>query len=147
MLPLLRQFVCTLGAAAATCAVAALTLASAISVSCLATALMLPKALVEASSMDFMVAAKTSPPTGAEAVAFSYLKLNRQCVVYCEDKNAQERVAKLISLFGLSVGVLNSNTKSKVGTDIINTFDNIRLYYLIHFRITHFMLVIAMFAR
>ena len=59
----------------------------------------------------------------AEAVAYSYLKLDRQCVVYCEDKNAQERVAKLISLFGLSVGVLNSNTKLKVGTDIINTFD------------------------
>ena len=60
----------------------------------------------------------------AEAVAYSYLKLGRQCVVYCEDKEAQERVAKLISLFGLSVGVLNSNTKSKVGTDIINTFDD-----------------------
>lgn len=59
----------------------------------------------------------------AEAVAYSYLKLGRQCVVYCEDKEAQERVAEHISLFGLSVGVLNSNTKSKKGTDIINTFD------------------------
>ena len=66
----------------------------------------------------------------AEAVAYSYLKLDRQCVVYCEDKNAQERVAKLISLFGLSVGVLNSSTKSKVGTDIINTFDD-RKYQVI----------------
>ena len=46
-------------------------LASATSENCLAIAVMLSKALVEAFSIVFIVAAKTSPPTGAPAVAFS----------------------------------------------------------------------------
>jgi len=50
---------------------AACRLASAISDSCLAIEVIWSKALVEAPSMDCMVAANTSPPTGAEALAFS----------------------------------------------------------------------------
>ena len=50
---------------------AAFMLASATSDNCLAIEVMLSKALVEAFSIDCMVAAKTSPPTGAEPLAFS----------------------------------------------------------------------------
>ncbi|EKE16667.1 MAG: hypothetical protein ACD_10C00862G0001 [uncultured bacterium] len=46
-------------------------LVSAISLNCLDIEVSVSKALVEAPSIDFIVAAKTSPPTGALAVAFS----------------------------------------------------------------------------
>lgn len=59
----------------------------------------------------------------AELIAYTAIKAERQVLVYLENTAAQEVIAKALREYGLSVGVLNSNTKKKDTKDILNTFD------------------------
>lgn len=60
----------------------------------------------------------------AELIAYTAIKAERQVLVYLENTEGQEVIAKALREYGLSVGVLNSNTKKKDTKDILNTFDS-----------------------
>lgn len=59
----------------------------------------------------------------AELVAYSVLKAGRGVLIYLESTQAQENLADMLRMYGLKVGVLNTNTKKKETKEILEGYD------------------------
>lgn len=59
----------------------------------------------------------------AELVAYSAIKAKRGVLVYLEATQAQENLADMLRMYGLRVGVLNTNTKKKETKEILEGYD------------------------
>ena len=59
----------------------------------------------------------------AELVAYSVLKAERGVLIYLESTQAQENLADMLRMYGLRVGVLNTNTKKKETQEILEGYD------------------------
>lgn len=59
----------------------------------------------------------------AELVAYSVIKAKRGVLVYLEATQAQENLADILRMYGLRVGVLNTNTKKKETKEILEGYD------------------------
>lgn len=59
----------------------------------------------------------------AELVAYSVLKAERGVLIYLESTQAQENLADMLRMYGLRVGVLNTNTKKKETKEILEGYD------------------------
>ena len=59
----------------------------------------------------------------AELVAYSVIKSKRGVLVYLEATQAQENLADMLRMYGLRVGVLNTNTKKKETKEILEGYD------------------------
>ena len=59
----------------------------------------------------------------AELIAYSILKAKRGVLVYIESTQAQENLADMLRMYGLRVGVLNTNTKKKETKEILEGYD------------------------
>ena len=59
----------------------------------------------------------------AELIAYSIVKAKRGVLVYIESTQAQENLADMLRMYGLRVGVLNTNTKKKETKEILEGYD------------------------
>lgn len=59
----------------------------------------------------------------AELVAYSVIKAKRGVLIYLESTQAQENLADMLRMYGLKVGVLNTNTKKKETKEILEGYD------------------------
>ena len=58
-----------------------------------------------------------------ELIAYSIVKAKRGVLVYIESTQAQENLADMLRMYGLRVGVLNTNTKKKETKEILEGYD------------------------
>lgn len=58
-----------------------------------------------------------------ELVAYSVIKAKRGVLIYLESTQAQENLADMLRMYGLKVGVLNTNTKKKETKEILEGYD------------------------